>query len=191
MTNEMVLMICSAKKRLTQKLKGTVTRRIKTIQSPSRAHSWKIILIPLPQKSGGQVSRVVVNFQWRQFTGGEGGGEPNVDRSKNTCGPRDEFDTLLKILVLVITESIRGRDLHTFLREFDVSKLLDCEGGAGLGSKDGSTGERARSCCTGSLFPYELEETSLDIEDGRNNVVDSVGPDDDDSLIALGDGGRL
>ena len=49
---------------------------------------------------------------------------------------------------------------------------------------------RDKSCCIGSLFSYELEETCLDVEDGRNNVVDSIGPDDDDKLIVLGDGGR-
>ena len=37
------------------------------------------------------------------------------------------------------------------------------------------------------MFPHELEETRVDVEDGRNDVVDGVGPDDDDSLIALGD----
>jgi len=42
------------------------------------------------------------------------------------------------------------------------------------------------------LSPYELEETSLDVEDRRNNVVNSVGPDNDDALIALreNEGGR-
>lgn len=124
----------------------------------------------------------------RQFTGGEGGGETNVDRSENTSGSGDDLEALLKIPVLGNAEDIWGRDIDAFLGEFDVSKLLDCERGAGLGRKDGSTGERARGCCTGSLFPYELEETSLDVEDGRNDVVDSVGPNDDDSLIALGEG---
>lgn len=61
MANEMVLMICSAKKRLTQKLRGTVARRMKLFQSPSRVHSWKMILIPLLQKSRCQVSKVLVH----------------------------------------------------------------------------------------------------------------------------------
>jgi hypothetical protein len=57
----MVLMICSVKKRLTQKLIGTVTRRMKICQSPSSVHSWMRILIPLLQKPGGQVSEVVAD----------------------------------------------------------------------------------------------------------------------------------
>jgi len=80
--------------------------------------------------------------------------------------------------------------MHAFLREFDVRKFLVCEGRAGLGGKDGGTGEGGRSWYTGSLFPYELEETSVDVEDGRNDVVDNVGPDNDDSLIALQDDER-
>ena len=63
MMNEMVLMICSVKKRLTQKLRGRVRRRMKICHSPSSVHSWKMILIPLPQKSRGQVSKVLVNSQ--------------------------------------------------------------------------------------------------------------------------------
>jgi len=60
MANEMVLMICSAKKRLTQKLRGVVARTMKLFQSPSRIHSN---VIPLLQKSGCQVSKVRDNSQ--------------------------------------------------------------------------------------------------------------------------------
>ena len=59
MANETVWIIWMVKNRLMQKLRGSVTRGMKVVQSPSRVHSWKMILIPLPQKSEDQVSKVL------------------------------------------------------------------------------------------------------------------------------------